>query len=226
MSGVFEGRVVVVTGGASELGRELTRRFEAEGARVVPVDAVPEPGMASLAAGDATACEALVGQVMSRHGRLDVWVNSQAAVEPAASAMELSMATLEACLGSVVGAALVGAQAAARVMLGQGHGVIVNVGTVDAYKAAQGWLAPGLAQAALVRLTEALGVEWAPSGVRVVGVAGASRAAGTAARIPLAREATAAELAEAVLFLAGPEGSYVAGETIRVDGGWSVYQLF
>lgn len=226
MSGSFEGRVVVVTGGASGLGRELTRRFEAEGARVIPVDAEPGLGMLSLAPGDRTACDSLVERVMSQHGRLDVWVNNHAAVELAAPAAELSVAVLEACLGSVVSAALVGAQAAARVMLAQGHGVIVNVGTVDAYQAAQGWLAPGLAQASLVRLTEALGVEWAPSGVRVVGVAGASRAEGTAARIPLARAVTAEELAEAVLFLAGPEGSYVAGETLRVDGGWSVYQLF
>jgi len=87
-------------------------------------------------------------------------------------------------------------------------------------------------------LTQALGIEWAARGVRVVGVApgaiadtnisdeveGPTQLYGR--RTPLGRLGTVEELAEAVLFLAGNEASYLTAETMRVDGGWVAYQLF
>jgi D-threitol dehydrogenase (NAD+) len=224
-------RVVVVTGGASPLGAELGRRFGAARDRVVRADWTAAPGVVPLAPGDPAAYRALVERVVREHGRIDVWVNHHP-FERLSPAAELSLEGWEECLGRITTATFVGAQAAGRAMLAQGHGVIVNVAGVDAFHASAGGAATGVAQAAVVKLTEALGVEWAPRGVRVVGVAvgpitdGPPREPLRPSRIPLARPASVAEAAEAVVYLAGPEASYVVGETLRVDGGWSAYQLF
>src|SRR6185436_20967723 len=102
------------------------------------------------------------------------------------------------------------------------------------FQAIEGGVADSTARAGLVMLTQALGIEWAARGVRVVGIApGAVRtnqdqpgiAPGTATtilerRTPLRRLGTAEEIAEAVFFLASNEASFVVGETMRVDGGW------
>jgi NAD(P)-dependent dehydrogenase (short-subunit alcohol dehydrogenase family) len=90
-------------------------------------------------------------------------------------------------------------------------------------------------------LTQALGVEWASRGVRVVGIApgalttdfsqggtseGSDVVRAYERRTPLRRIGTVEEVAEAVLYLTGEEASYVTAETMRVDGGWTAYQLF
>ena len=180
---------------------------------------------------DAAGVARVVARIMAEHGRLDAWVNLHGPVAGGAAAT-LPAADLDATLRATVTAPLVCAQAVLPVMARAGAGVIVNVGTVDAFHAAAGRIATGVAQAALVKLTAALGVEWASMGVRVVGVAtGAISDDPTAdamprARIPLARSATIGEVVDAIIHLAGPEASYVTGETLRVDGGWSAYQLF
>jgi NAD(P)-dependent dehydrogenase (short-subunit alcohol dehydrogenase family) len=174
---------------------------------------------------------ARVARIVADHGRIDAWINQHVALVTGAAA-GLAPADLDAALRSTVIAGFACAQAVQPVMAAAGAGVIVNVGTVDAFHAAAGRLAIGVAQAALVKLTAALGVEWAADGVRVVGVAtGAvaddpSEMALPRPRIPLARAATLDEVVDAIVHLAGPEASYVTGETLRVDGGWSAYQLF
>ena len=90
-------------------------------------------------------------------------------------------------------------------------------------------------------LTEALGIEWAKRGVRVVGIApgviltdmvrqtveeGQGDLAAWERRTPMRRLGTVDEIAEAALFLSSAEASYIVGETLRVDGGWTAYQLF
>jgi NAD(P)-dependent dehydrogenase (short-subunit alcohol dehydrogenase family) len=133
------------------------------------------------------------------------------------------------------------AQAAGRQMLAQGSGVIVNIASVQGYQYIEGRVANSVSKAGLIMLTEALGIEWAGRGVRVVGVARAGVltgqvrqeiAEGTASleayerRTPLHRLGTVEEIAEAVLFLASDEASYITAETLRVDGGWVAYQFF
>jgi NAD(P)-dependent dehydrogenase (short-subunit alcohol dehydrogenase family) len=132
-------------------------------------------------------------------------------------------------------------QAAGRQMLGQGSGVIINVASVTGMVHEKERVAYSAAKAGVVALTEALGVEWAGRGVRVVGVAPSvvltdmvkdaiDRGAGTREtferRTPLGRLGTVEEIAEAVFYLASDEASYIVAETIRVDGGWAAYQLF
>ena len=90
-------------------------------------------------------------------------------------------------------------------------------------------------------LTQALGIEWAKRGVRVVAVApgpiltelvqqviadGKASVEMYVKRTPLHQLGTVEDVAEAVLFLASDEASYITAETLRVDGGWVAYQLF
>lgn len=224
-------RVVVVTGAAGPIGRATTARFAAAGATVVAADRVAASGIAALDPCDPAGTAAFVADVLARHGRLDVWVNHHAADAPG-PAVDVDPSAWTAALGTVVTGAWLCARAAHPALVRSGGGTIVNVGTVEAHHGAAGGVVAAVAQGALVRLTEALGVEWARDGVRVVGIAhGAVTGEGTertmpTARIPLRRPATPDEVARAIEQLAGPQSSYVVGETLRVDGGWSSYQLF
>lgn len=246
MSLAFEGQVVVVTGATSSLGSALVDRFAGQGASVIATDVDTgawegsTPSAAELAAAptflpldvtDPDQSFAVVDQVVAAHGRLDVWINNSAVLRSGA-ASTLSRGDWDESLAVIVTGSFNCAQAAGRRMIAQASGVIVNVSSVDAFHVVEGRVAWSVAQAGLVMLTQALAVEWASLGVRVVGVAPGVLAAGPASlrapdrRIPLGRPGGSDEVAEAVLYLASREASYVLGETLRVDGGWSAYQLF
>lgn len=126
-------------------------------------------------------------------------------------------------------------------MLAHGHGVIINIASVTGLLHEQGRVAYSTAKAGVIALTEALGIEWAQRGVRVVGIApgvvmtdtaretvaeGQGTAADWERRTPMRRLGTIHEIAEAALFLSSGDASYIVGETLRVDGGWTAYQLF
>jgi NAD(P)-dependent dehydrogenase (short-subunit alcohol dehydrogenase family) len=119
--------------------------------------------------------------------------------------------------------------------------VIVNIASVTGMLHIEGRAAYSVAKAGVIALTEALGIEWASRGVRVVGVApgvvltpmvhelfdqGAVDRATYEQRTPLRRLGTVEEIAEAVFYLASDEASYITAETMRVDGGWTAYQMF
>ena len=119
-------------------------------------------------------------------------------------------------------------------MLARGRGVIINVASINAYQYIEGRVAYSVAKAGLVMLSQALGVEWARRGVRVVGIAPGvvmtemvreGIAAGTASleayqrRTPLRRLGEPAEVADAVAFLLSDAASYITGEIVYVDGG-------
>jgi hypothetical protein len=105
-------------------------------------------------------------------------------------------------------------------------GVIVVVGTTDAYHSQAGGAMRSTVQGGAFGMVRGYGIEWAPFSVRVVGVA-YSRARGEGERVPpIGRHPTIAEVAQTVEFMAGPDASYVVAETIRVDGGYVPYQMF
>ena len=255
MSGTMtENQTVVVAGGARGLGLAITQRFAREGAMSVIADSdgeageqavmrLREDGLAAafepLDVRDPRQSQALVERVVAQRGTIDVWVNCAGAPQ-SRPAETMPLMAWDDSLATRLSGAFYCAQAVGAHMLGRGRGVIVNVASVSAFQAIEGRAADSAAMAGLVALTQALGIEWAARGVRVVGIAPGALAtdigpSGSALgfpaavyehRTPLRRLGTAEEAAEAVFFLASDEAAFIVGETMRVDGGWTAYHLF
>lgn len=251
----MEQRVVVVTGAAGGLGLGIVRRFASGGDVVVLLDAAEAAGsnaaadlrrtgaaaiFLALDVRDVEQIDRVVERIVSEHGRIDVWVNNAgaASVGPAES---LSRADWEESIATVVSGAFFCSQSVARGMLARRSGVIINVASIDGYRVIENRTAFSVASAGLIMLTQALGIEWAARGIRVVGVAPGlgltNRAGGGHApvdspiwvqkrRTPIRRPGGIDEVAEAVIFLSSSEATYIVGETLRVDGGWTAYHLF
>lgn len=251
----FAGTTVVVTGGGRGLGLGMARRFAQAKARVVIADidraagtnsarVLRSEGLAAtfepLDVRDPNQSAALVGKLVAERGGIDVWVNN-AGVEYNGPAEDLSRKDWDETLSVMVSGTFFCSQTVGRHMLARARGVIVNVASVNAFNAIEGRVAYCTAKAAIVMLTQALGVEWARRGVRVVGIApGVVRTElverimreGWASeqlykrRTPMHRLGRVDEIAEAVVFLASDQARYITAETLRVDGGWVAYQLF
>jgi len=252
---MFKDKTVVITGAGRGLGFGMARRFGQAGARVVIAEIDAEAGARAaetlrgegwsaafepLDVRDPAQSVVLVDRLIKERGRIEVWVNN-AGVARKGPAETLPLEAWNESIAVMLSGAFYCSQAVGRPMLAQGNGVIVNVVSVNAYAPIEGRVAYSTAKAGLVSLTESLGIEWARRGVRVVGIAPAvvltdmvqkGIAEGTASveayerRTPMHRLGTVEEIAEAVLFLASDEASYITAETMRVDGGWVAYQLF
>ena len=248
-------KTVVVAGNGRGLGPGIARRFGQAGAHVVIADTDARAGQNAAGAlqgeglsasyevldlRDQSRVTALVGRVVGDRERIDVWVNDLSVARRAA-AEALTREAWQESVDATLSGTFYCSQAVGRHMLVQGRGVIVNVTSVDGYQAIEGSAASCAAHAGLVMLTQALGIEWASRGVRVVGIApgalttdfsqnsaneGSDVVGAYERRTPLRRIGTVEEVAEAILYLTGEEASYVTAETMRVDGGWTAYQLF
>jgi NAD(P)-dependent dehydrogenase (short-subunit alcohol dehydrogenase family) len=251
----FAGTTVVVTGGGRGLGLGMARRFAQAKAHVVIAELDRAAGTSSASAlraeglaatfapldvRDPNQSSALVEQLAAEGGGIDVWVNN-AGVEYNGPAEHLARRDWDETLNVMVSGTFFCSQAVGRHMLARGRGVVINVASVNAFKAIEGRVAYCTAKAAIVMLTQALGVEWARRGVRMVGIApGVVRTElverimkeGWASeelyerRTPMHRLGKVEEIAEAVVFLASDQAKYITAETLRVDGGWVAYQLF
>lgn len=251
----FTDKTVVITGSAGGLGLEMGRRFAEVGAVVVLTDVDAEQGRRAAESLCTQGARAqfemldvrmpeqsvdLVGRLVEEHGTIDVWVNN-AGVAHKAPAEVLPADQWRETIDVMLSGAFYCSQAVSGPMLARGEGVIVNIASVIGCSPIEGRVAYGTAKAGLMMLTESLGIEWAGRGVRVVGVAPAvvmtdmvrkGLEEGTATveayerRTPMRRLGTPDEIADAVLYLASDEASYITAETLRVDGGWTAYQYF
>ncbi len=251
----MENRIVVITGAGQGLGLAFARRFAQAGAHVVIAELNPDTGRhaaESLRAEGFSAqfepldvrnpqqSAALVDRLAVQHGHIDVWVNN-AGISRLAPAEQMPLSYWDDSIAVMLSGAFYCAQAVGRHMLARGAGVIVNIASVTGMAHHHDRAAYSVAKAGVIALTEALGIEWAGRGVRVVGVAPAvvltemvratvAEGQGTLdvfeRRTPMRRLGTPEEIAEAVFFLASDDASYITAETMRVDGGWIAYQLF
>ena len=241
-------QVVVITGAGRGLGLGMARRFGRAGAHVVlaerdtalgaaAADALRADGLSAsfeaLDVRDAAQSIALAETVMRAQGRIDVWVNN-AGVSHLGAAESLSQLDWDDSISTMLSGTFYCCQAAGRHMLARGAGVIVNIASVTGLMHETGRAAYSIAKAGVIALTEALGIEWAKRGVRVVGIApgvimtemvrqtideGQGTQAAWERRTPLRRLGEPSEVADAVAFLLSDAASYITGEIVYVDGG-------
>jgi NAD(P)-dependent dehydrogenase (short-subunit alcohol dehydrogenase family) len=245
----FTDRVVVVTGGSRGIGAAIAGAFAALGAMVVVAgrreaallaacarltDSGGRAEAESLDVGDADAGREAVGRILGRHGRIDVLVNNAGT-----SARQEAMATTEAVWDQVFNTNLRGlfffTQAVGRAMVARRAGAVVNIGSVFQVLGRREMVAYAASKGGVAQLTRVLALEWAPHNVRVNCVApGYVRTPlvepvfarpgfldAIRARTPMGRVADPGEIAGPVLFLASDLASFVTGQTLFVDGGWT-----
>lgn len=244
----LNGRVALVTGGGSGIGRAIVERFAAEGARVVIADIVPEraeetarliieAGAQAIGHGvdvaDAASVEAMANAARDAFGRVDILVNN-AAVRAGDTILDTDEATWDRSLDVVLKGAYLCAKAIVPGMIERGGGVILNIGSVNG-RYAIGGAAYSAAKAGLLNLTANMAIHFGPDGVRVNAIApGTVRTPIWAERIantphlfdrltrwyPLGRVGEPEDIASAALFLCSDAAAWITGVTLPVDGGF------
>jgi len=243
----LKGKVAIVTGGGRGIGRAIALGLAGAGASVViagrtveQLDSVAEEiatlgGEALTVVTDLTAgdqIDRLVEETVKKFGRIDILVNN-AARSFLRSLLDLREDGWDKVFDTNVKAAWLLSRAAARVMIEQKGGRIINITTVGAEKAEMGMAAYGCSKAALKMLTRCMAREWAPFGILVNAVGpGLTRtdfsrpiwsnpdiAKHVESLLPMGRLAEPEEIVGSVLFLASDLANYITGHSIYVDGG-------
>jgi glucose 1-dehydrogenase len=245
----LEGKVAIVTGGNSGIGKAIAVALAGHGADIV-IDYVAHPeatealeqrlhGLGVQAIGveadvsKLTDLQRLVDTAVEQFGRVDIMVNN-AGVETRTSVLDTSEADYEKVLSINLKSAFFGTQIAAKQMIAQGEGGrIVNITSVH-----EDWPMPGntaycLSKGGMRMLTRTAGVELGPHGILVIGVGpgAVETPINTAtmndpakmktldAAIPVGRMAKPEEIAEVVAFASGDGAAYLTATTIFADGG-------
>ena len=186
--------------------------------------------------------EAGVAQIIKEHGRLDILVNN-AGINTMKHRVNIDQFPLEEwqrILNVDLTGLFLASRAASRVMIERKSGRIINISSVLGVVPARLQCAYTAAKAGVIQLTRTMALELAPSNILVNCVAPGStltegtkelfyssealfqeRAKRMLDHVPLNRPGTVREIAHAVLFFAAPESSYITGQTLCVDGGWS-----
>lgn len=242
----IEGKVAIVTGAASGIGRAITELLVERGARVIAedrdpaVEAMAAPNVVPLVA-DVSAdgsAERAVALALERFSRLDLLVNNAGIIINKLVA-DMSRDDWERIMNVNVTGAFLHSREAMKAMIPQRSGAIVNVASYASYFAFPTIAAYAASKGALAQLTRTLALEAIAHGIRVNAVGsgdvvtnilndtapdgnGAAALSAHGESAPNGRAADPKEIAEVVLFLASERASFVVGSVVMADGGMSV----
>lgn len=247
----FEGRSVVVTGAASGIGRETARRFAAEGASVVVADVDEHGGRETveLVAGgggearfvrtdvaDPGSVAAMVAAAVDAYGRLDVLHNNAYWAPLGRTVVDTTQEEWDRTIAVTLTGPFLGCKYGVPAMVRGGGGVIVNTGSTAGLVVSPSFGAYMAAKGGVLSLTRSVAYDFGSQGIRCNAVCpGLVRTPATAPvladderrtfvtdRIALGRIGETGDIADAVLFLASDESSFMTGQALVVDGGRSI----
>jgi NAD(P)-dependent dehydrogenase (short-subunit alcohol dehydrogenase family) len=243
MAGEFSGKVAVITGAARGIGDAIALRFLEEGARVFSLDLSepeqPRVGVTYLSAdvGSPESVDAAFGSIDGKAGQVDVLINN-AGVQRVALAETMRPEDWHLVLNThLTGMYLCCAQAIKRMRARGKGGAIVSIASAAGIVGIPGRGPYSAAKAGIEGLTRVYATETAGANIRVNAVApgstrtklieqglqdGSIRGDWQVERIPMGRLAEPREIADPVVYLASDKASYITGQTLVVDGGWTV----
>ncbi len=245
----LSGRFALVTGASRGIGRAIALLLARHGASVV-VTSRKLDGCEAVAAeiratgGNAIALACHIGEpeqitsvmceIDARYGRLDILVNNAATNPYFGPAVAMDLAAYQKTVDVNIRGYFWASIEAARRMLAQGKGAIVNVASVNAFRPMDGQAVYSMTKAAIVNMTQGLAKEWARQGIRVNALVpglvdtrfaaaihqNEKLRAAMERMVPIGRIAQPEEMAGAVLYLVSDAASYTTGSCLTADGGW------
>lgn len=245
-------KVAIVTGASKGIGKAIALGYAKEGASVVLASRsletlqiiereIKRAGGEALAlpldVRDPGSIQTVIEKTVSAYGRLDILVNN-AGISMARSSEELSDEDWKNAVETDLFGVFYGCRAAARVMIPQGGGSIINVTSVYGMIAAPRRLAYCASKAGANMLTKVLAAEWAKKHIRVNAIApgytrtelvddviekGMISLEAIEKRTPMGRIAESEEMVGLAVFMASDESSYMTGSIVNIDGGWVAY---
>jgi 3-oxoacyl-[acyl-carrier protein] reductase len=244
------GKVALITGAGGGLGTAIAKRFALEGASLMCADrdgaraaatasAIDKAGGSARAfradVADPVECEAQVAETVRQFGRIDILVNN-AGIALHKLALDTSLEDWDRVLRINLTGSFLTAKAAARQMVGQAGGRIIQIGSVSGQRGNMGGIAYGASKAAVMHVCKVLAVELSGQGVMVNAIApgpietgisrhGPTRKRGYLERIPTQCYGTVDAVANAALYLASDECTWVTGHILNVDGGYGAAGL-
>ena len=247
----LKGKVAIVTGGASGIGKTISLAFAEAGATVVipDVDAegaedtsreIKRLGQKSFSIESDVAnpdhVDLIFDNTLDEYGKIDILVNNAGTTHPAVSILDLDLEYVDRIFSVDFKGVYLCSRRAGREMIRQNNGCIMNISSIAGRKASPGMGVYGIAKAAVEMFTRVLASELAPFNIRVNAVAPAMvRTAFSepfwsnedilreiVKTIPLGRIAEPMDVVHPTLFLASEASAYITGQTVVVDGGASV----
>lgn len=247
--GNYEGKVVIITGAGSGMGRAMVGEFVERGAKVAALDVNLErasetvrnlkvPAMAHALKVDVTDAKSVgeaVDAVVARWGRIDLLCNNAGVLDGHAPAHEVSLEEWNRVIAVNLTGPFLMSRAVIPVMLKQGKGAIINTSSTSGFSAAGGGSAYTASKHGVIGLTRQMTFEYGALGIRVNAICPGATATPLAlpehnaaspdmdlaiSKVPARRWCQPEEIAKLAAFLGSDDADYVHGSAYVMDGGW------